>query len=145
MIFISFSNQIIVIVLCFGLSLFFLRWFFWIVKRHCLNNSALKKTNKGQTFKDWLLYSRYHDIIPKILLFLYFTILIIHPLFLIFICVSNFINGLNVVASILVKVIVFFDLGWSTLIYILFWSPGRSSMKIERWITKKHGDKKKKK
>lgn len=44
-----------------------------------LNRSALKKRKKDETVKEWLLYSRFREEIPKAILVLYFVILAVHP------------------------------------------------------------------
>lgn len=40
-----------------------------------LNRSAMKKRKKGETVKEWFLYSRFREEIPKAILVLYFAIL----------------------------------------------------------------------
>ena len=75
----SFRNQIIAVVLAFFLSFYYIRSFLWGVKRYQLNNSAYKKRKKGESFKEWLFYSRYKEEIPKILRVFYYSLLIIHP------------------------------------------------------------------
>ena len=67
----NFRRQIFVIVTSYLLSFLFIRGFLWGVKEYPLNNSARKKRKKGETFKEWFLYSRYRKEIPKILLILY--------------------------------------------------------------------------
>ena len=46
----SFKNQVIVIILCYFLSVFFIRGFLYGIIRYQLNNSAYKKRKKGTTF-----------------------------------------------------------------------------------------------
>ena len=79
----SFKNQCVVILLCYFISLLFVRGFLYGIKRYQLNNSAYKKRKKGETFKEWLFYSRYKEEIPKMLRVLYYTVLVIHPVCLI--------------------------------------------------------------
>ena len=64
--------------LAFLLAYFFYRGFLWGLKLYRLNNSAYKKIKKGETFKEWFLYSRYRDVIPKPLLAFYFFLLVLH-------------------------------------------------------------------
>ena len=139
----SLGSQIFVVIGCYILAFSFIRWFLWGVKRYGLNNSAYKKRKKGETLKEWFLYTRYHDEIPKILRILYFTIVLIHPLILTLCIVFNFMQSLSKFGPVLAKGIALFDSIWFVMIYILFWqvSPG---FKIERWITKKRGNKKNK-
>ena len=47
---------------------------------YLFNKSAYKKHKKGESFKEWLLYSRYYQIIPRKFLILYFVILVLHPI-----------------------------------------------------------------
>lgn len=48
------------------------------MKGYLLNKSARRKIRKAETFKEWLLYTRFRGIIPKICLVLYFISEIIH-------------------------------------------------------------------
>ena len=72
------KNQILVIFLCFTLSFVYIRGFLSGVKTYQLNNSAYKKRKKGETFLEWLSYSRYKEEIPKILRVFYFAVLFVH-------------------------------------------------------------------
>lgn len=138
----SFKNQVIVILLCYLISLLFLRGFLYGIKRYQLNNSAYKKRKKGETFKEWLFYSRYKEEIPKILCVLYYTVLIIHPVCLIA-CVFTHIITLPLnLGEALAFFIAGFDVVWMLVIALLFWSPG-PDYAYERWITKKRGQNKK--
>lgn len=140
----SFRNQFIVIFLCYLISLLYVRGFLYGIKRYQLNNSAYKKRKKGESFKEWLFYSRYKEEIPKILRVLYFSVLIIHPTCLIA-CLSVYIMKLSLnIGGIIAINTVCFDALWMLVIVLLFWSPGRDYA-YERWITKKRGQKKKKK
>lgn len=75
----SIERQIVIYVIGGLLTLFFLRLFIVGIKFYQLNKSAYKKQKKGETFKEWLLLSRYKEEIPKIIRILYFAVLIIHP------------------------------------------------------------------
>jgi len=139
----SILNQIVFVVLCYLLAFFFIRWFLWGVKEYPLNNSARKKRKKGQTLKEWFLYSRYRNEIPKILLVLYFFIILIHPLVLLCCIAFYFIKPLDTYGTLVAKGIAYFDVLWLTAILLLFWSPG-PNIPYERWISKKGGKKKRK-
>lgn len=52
----------------------------WGIKELYLSKHERKRRKKGQTFKEWFLYSRYKKEIPRILIWLYFIVLIIHPI-----------------------------------------------------------------
>ena len=136
----SIKNQILVILLCYFIALLFIRGFLYGIKRYQLNNSAYKKRKKGETFKEWLFYSRYKEEIPKILRILYFIVLIIHPICL-FACFFLHIISLPLcIGGVLATAIAGLDVVWILVISLLFWSPGRD-FAFERWITKKRGQK----
>lgn len=140
----SFKNQVIVILLCYFISLLFARGFLYGIKRYQLNNSAYKKRKRGETFKEWLFYSRYKEEIPKILRVLYYSVLIIHPACLIA-CLFAYIIALPLnIGRILATAIAGLDAVWMLVIALLFWSPGRDYA-YERWITKTRGQKQNKK
>lgn len=44
---------------------------------YCLNRNAEKKRRKGQSIKEWFLFSRFRDVIPRIMLVWYFADIII--------------------------------------------------------------------
>ena len=132
----SIQIQIIVNVLCFSISFFDIRCFLYGIKRYQLNNSAYKKKKKGETFKEWMLYSRYKAEIPKILLTLYYCILLIHFLCLVACTFCYILNLPLEVGSTLVKIVAGFDATWIIITNLLFWSP-RREYAYGRWITKK--------
>ena len=138
------KNQLLVIFCCYVLCISFLRFFLYGIKRYQLNNSAYKKRKKGETFKEWLLYSRYKEEIPKILRILYFTVLLIHPLCqIVCLLIRNVKLQFNLGAIIATNVVIF-DCVWMTIISLLFWSPRRGDV-YDRWITKRRGQKRGKK
>ena len=138
----SFKNQIIVILLCFLIAFLDIRGFLYGIKRYQLNNSAYKKRKKGETFKEWLFYSRYKEEIPKMLRVLYYTVLVIHPVCLIA-CVFAYIITLSLnLGEVLAIFIAGFDVVWMLVIALLFWNP-RRDYAYERWITKKRGQNRK--
>ncbi len=140
----SFKNQIIVILLCFLIAFLDVRGFLYGIKRYQLNNSAYKKQKKGETFKEWLFYSRYKEEIPRMLRVLYYTVLVIHPVCLIA-CVFAYIITLSLnLGGALAIFIAGFDVVWMLAIALLFWSPGRDYA-YERWVTKKRGQNQKRK
>lgn len=133
------GRQILVLILCFTISFIHIRGFLYGVKRYQLNNSALKKRKKGETFKEWLLYSRYKNEIPRILLALYYSILLIHIVGFI-VCPFLYILKLSSeIGEAISKIIACFDAVSILLICFLFWSPKRADFVYERWIPKKRG------
>ena len=140
----SINNQIIIISLCFFLSLLYIRGFLYGVKRYQLNNSAYKKRKKGENFKEWMFYSRYKEEIPKTFRILYYAVLIIHPTGMIA-CLLVYIFGLSANAGETFAIFIAgFDVVWILVLALLFWSSGRDYA-YERWITKKRGQNRKKK
>ena len=134
----SLKNQMIVILLCFFVSFIYIRGFLYGIKRYQLNNSAYKKRKKGESVKEWLFYSRYREEIPKILRVLYYTVFIIHPVFLVA-CFFAYIITLPLnFGEALAIFIAGFDVVWMLVIVLLFWSPGRDYA-YERWIAKNKG------
>ena len=140
----SFKSQIIFILLLYFLSFTDIRWFLYGVKRYQLNNSAHKKRKKGETFKEWLFYSRYKEEIPRILRVLYYTILIIHPTCIIICLFAHVITLPFNLGEEFAIFIAAFDVIWGLVLHLLFWSHGPRTP-YERWITKKRGQKGKKK
>lgn len=137
-----FKNQIIVILLCFLIAFLDIRGFLCGIKRYQLNNSAYKKRKKGETFKEWLFYSRYKEEIPKMLRALYYTVLIIHPVCLTVCLFAHIITLPLNLGGALAFFIAGFDVIWMLVLALLFWSPG-PGYAYERWITKKRGQNKK--
>ena len=99
----SLQRQIAIIILCWALAIFYIRWILSGIISYQLNNSALKKRQKGITFKERLLYSRYREEIPKAFLYLYFLIMIGHP-FILFVClVLQVLGPYNEIGGMLAK------------------------------------------
>lgn len=135
----SIERQIVLYVIGGLLTLLFFRDFIRGIKFYQLNKSAYKKRKKGETFKEWLLYSRYKEEIPKIIRILYFAVLIIHP--------AGIIVGLFVPLNIggkIAKTTWWLDCLLVIVISLLFWTPS-GDMKYERWISKRRGQKPKQK
>lgn len=137
------SDQVIVVLGLYFLSLLYIRGFLYGVKRYQLNNSAYKKRKKGETFIEWLLYSRYKEEIPMILRVLYYSVLIIHPFSLIACWLVHIIKLPLYIGRMIAISIVIIDTVWMLVIGLLFW--GLHDFSYERWITKKRGQKKKQK
>ena len=67
-----FYRQIIPISLCYILVFLYLRQFIAGAITYQLNLSARKKRRANQTFKEWILYTRYRNEIPNLFLIWYF-------------------------------------------------------------------------
>lgn len=141
-----FNNQIIVILISYFISFMYIRGFLYGIKRFMINNSAYKKRKKRENIKEWLFYSRYKKEIPKILYILYYSVLVIHPAFLIACLSVHFINiGISLnIGGILAIIITGADVVWMSMIALFFWKPG-PGYAYERWFTKKRKKKHSKK
>lgn len=141
----SIKGQIFVILAGFFVSFICIRCFLSGIKSYQLNNNAYKKRKKGETFKEWLLYSRYKEEIPKILRVFYYFVLIVHLAGLLA-CLFGYIITLPLsIGRKLATAIAGFDCVWIIIIALLFWTPGPNNFAYERWITKKRGQKPNKK
>ena len=141
----GFKFQIATISVCYLLALFSIRGLLSCIKGYMLNKSAYKKRKKGETFKEWFLYSRYRTEMPKPLIKLYFTIMIVHPVAAILCITCNAVTGLRIYGEKLMWAVIFFDIGWNVLIEILFWKKGRNNYNYERWMHRRGGNRKRKK
>lgn len=132
----------IISLLCIG-SFLDIRNVLWNVKELYLSKRERKRRKQGQTFKEWFLYSRYRNEIPKILIWLYFIVLIIHPIAFICVCVALFVESCRKITSVVTIVVLVFDLIWMVGTFLLSWKPGSPWLHYEQWIPKPPKDKKK--
>jgi len=140
----SIGRQIAALCLMFLISFFHIRGYLSGVKMYQLNNSAYRKRKKGESFKEWLFYSRYKREIPKAFLILYYYVILIH-LGNIFTCLLFYIiKPLSFIGGIIVIVVALTDSIWMIVLKLLFWTPGARTP-YERWITKVRGQKRGKK
>lgn len=130
------GEQLLVIFLMFLLSFVSLRGFILGVKRYLLNKSAYKKRKKGETLKEWFLYSRYREDLPKSLIIFYFCMLIVHLLGGCVCIAVCFLDFSSIIGDISAKVVLWFDFLCILLRMLFFWSPGRKYA-YERWFKKK--------
>lgn len=133
------QRQIALIMICWALALFYIRWIISGIIAYQLNNSALKKRQKGITFKERLLYSRYCEEVHKVFLYLYFLIMIGHPLVLFVCLILRVLGPYDGIGGILAKGVAGFDLGWLLLYILAFWVGRGSGPHYSRWIKKKRG------
>lgn len=132
------QNQIAIILLCWAVAFFYIRWLLSGIISYQLNNSAYKKRKKGMRFKEWFLYSRYREEIPKILLLLYFVIVFGHPLMTL-VCLFLYLVGpYPEIGRVLVTGVMIFDFGWQVIYVLAFWTRD-SKPDYSRWIKKKRG------
>lgn len=135
----NFRNQIILICLQLLISFLLLRQFIGGIKLYQLNRSAYKKRKKGETLKEWFFYSRYREEIPKIIIWFYLGVIVIHCICLIICTALYFTNHSYAVGRIIALVIYWFDAFWIILFIILFNRPSSRDWAYDRWITKRRG------
>lgn len=139
------NKQLLLVSLLLVYSFLSIRGFLWGVKELYLNKNERKKRKQGQTFKEWFFYTRYRDRISKPLIWLYFTVLIIHPPFLVSVCIAYFIVPIQRVTSVLSIALIIFDAIWLITILFLSWKPGSPWLHFEQWVPKPKKRKNKKK
>jgi hypothetical protein len=137
------KNQFVVVLLLFFLSFFVVRNMLWGIKELYLSKSERKRRTKGQTFIAWFTYSRYWEEIPKVLIWLYFSIVIVHPFALICILLAMRIAALAAITSVFTYSIIIFDAMWIIITGFLSWKPGSNRVHYEQWIIKSKKSKRK--
>lgn len=116
---------------------------FWYLQRsfldgliiYILNKSAVKKRKKGQTLKEYLLYTRFRTEIPKSFLIFYYFIILSHLLVGVVLVIMALIECSEDLTLKILEILFYFNCGWTAVIGILFWSPGKS-FNYGRWIKK---------
>ena len=104
-----------------------------------LNKSAIKKRKKGQNFKEWLLFSRFKDVIPKFWRFFYIIVSVIDFLGILICILLNIFDASLKTSTIMVLFICCFDVILMGLHSIIFWMPNDrfSNKAIKKWFGKK--------
>lgn len=133
------QRQVALIAICYFLSFWCIRQELSGIIMYQLNNSAWKKRKKGMTFKEWLLYTRYREEIPKTLLLLYFVIMVIHSLGLAICFLLHLLGPFPEIGGNIAKGIMWFDIGWLVILEVAFWNWPYRAPKYSRWIKKKRG------
>ena len=131
-------DQLIGILLCWLLSFWIIRWYLRGIKIYPLNPSARKKRKKGETIREWFLYTRYRQEIPKFFLGLYFVVLIVNVAAILVWIVQHFMGPYPDVGYLIFLCVAAFDGAWMLLLRLMFWSRD-GSMPYERWAPKKRG------
>lgn len=141
------SGQLFCIISFLIFSFVYLRSLIYGIKRYQLNKSALKKRQKGETFIEWFLYTRYKNEIPKIILFFYFSVLIVHFASIVVCIILHFtVASSSMIGKRIALVIIYTDPLWMLLLHLMFWTnkPWEAHV-YARWITKRKGQPPKKK
>ena len=140
-----YAQLYIMLILAFLLVFTILRGVLSTIVDYILNSSSRKKRRKGQTIKEWLLYSKYRDIIPNKFLVIYLSLFIylfvqLLALTIILLLGLNY-NSARIITSI--TLIPHFIL--SFIILIMFHdSKSPNKINVARRVCKKHGNKKQK-
>ena len=95
-----------------------------------------KEAEKGQTFKEWFLYTRYREEIPKFFLVLYFLILFVHGAALVACLVLHAVGPFPEMGRKIAIGVYVFDGAWMLLMQLLFWSS-KPGMPYARWVKKR--------
>lgn len=132
------SNSLLILVV-FLLTFCYLRNLNSQIIDYQVNKSARRKRKKGQTFIEWLIYKRYRNEIPRVLLITYFACLIFNFITFV-ISITSLVLDFEDFAFIVFKWSVGVDYGLIFILGIAFYGRrknGQTYTKIERWITKK--------
>ena len=124
-------------ILC--LMILFIRWLFWNIIDFKLNKKTRKERKQGITFKERLFYSRYRTEIPRLLLYLYFGVLLSHILLLAMIPLFFYcINAYYYIINAITKIFIWIDLFILLIIDLAFWGRknGKTYFNVGRWLKK---------
>ena len=128
------ERQVLVVVLCLILSFAYLRGFLFGIKRYRLNISAYNKRRKGESFTEWLLYTRYRDVIPQFFYIFYYFVIGLHITAILF-CLFLHICCIESIGRHIAIGIFLIDTIWLVTLALLFWSDGEGYA-YKRWIKK---------
>ena len=104
---------------------------------------AFRRKKKGQTLKEWFLYSRFREEIPRGFLTFYFVVIAIHLVILIALFILYLTISSNYPGTCLTYPIFPFDGLWMLIIRLLFLQAKKPGYKYERWIYRRRGNRKK--
>ena len=119
----EFQYMIQMILIVWGISFLYIRSVLSSVKELYLKRRECENRKRNQTFKDWFLYTRYRDTIPKILLRLYFIIIVIHPLIFLLAMLCLLIKDLYIYIWNISKGVFIFDAIYFWIITLLSFNP----------------------
>ena len=143
----EFGRQVAVVSLMLVLVFLVQRSFLSGIKLYQLNRSAYRKRKKGETFRDWLLYTRWRNEIPRIYIVVYLVSIWFHVIAIIFCAVLDVLLKRDDIGKLITKGVIGID--WISLVihYFMYWKPGHSSAEVpyERWIKRDRGPRKKSK
>ncbi len=126
----------------YGLGFFQMRLILGGITIYQLNNSARKKRLKGQSLKEWFLYSRFRDVLPRLAVIWYFIVVAIHPPILVAYIILMLAGVPFEMSKWVALSAPIFDMVWIIGSWFLFYDPKDGGYKWSRWIKKKRGMKK---
>ncbi len=136
-------EQLLVLTILFILSFLQFRGFLYGIIHYQMNKSAYKKRKKHKSFKDWLFFTKFRDVIPKGCIRFYIFLIFLH-IGAAAICIfCSLLKCSQSLGPMLAKYIMYFDYSWIIILALLFWTRGQKTP-YDRWITKKRGMKPKK-
>jgi hypothetical protein len=103
------TNSLLGAALLFLIAFILIRSFIAGIKIYQLNKSAYKKIRKQESFKDWLCYTKYKGLIPKIILILYWVVVISHSLGIVLSIVLWFMENPEEIIRKVLKILFYFD------------------------------------
>lgn len=130
----EFQYMIQMILIVWGISFLYIRSVLSSVKELYLKRRECENRKRNQTFKDWFLYTRYRDTIPKILLRLYFIIIVIHPLIFLLAMLCLLIEDIYIYVWNISKGVFIFDAIYFWIITLLSFNPKSPWADYKRWI-----------
>ena len=133
------QRQAALIAICWFLAFWCIRSDLSGIIRYQLNKNAQKKRKKGMMFKEWFLYTRYREELPKVMLLLYFAVVVVHPVVLAICFLLHLLGPCPELGGYFAKGVMYFDIGWLLILEIAFWNWPDRAPKYPRWIKKRRG------
>ena len=134
---------VFLILLWYGLGFLYMRCFLGCVIHYQLNKSAERKRRKGQSKKEWFLYSRFRDVLPRLAVIWYLILIPIHLLALVAYIILMLAGVPFEMSKWVALSAPIFDIAWILVNGIMFFDPKNGGVnKLDRWIKKKRGMKK---
>ena len=137
----SMEGQILLLIIICGFSVFGIRGVLLAIGEAPLKRNESRR-RRGQTFTEWLFYSRYRKEIPKLFIILYYIVLVIHSLLIICTCLALFWKWFRDINIVLIWTVGVFDLVWSLILTIITWKPKDPWAHYERLVSKNRKKKK---
>ena len=128
------KRQFIIALIALIITSSYFRCLLDYVKTIYLTKHQKKLRKQGQTFKEWLLFTRYKKELPKWLLVLYYCIVILNLSVMIYFCFAWYIKPIQLVAKLIVNSVCIIDGILIGIFWILSWRPGDPYSHHEQWV-----------